>query len=95
MMALVAFCDKRLDVIGIDEIVLQTRFAKHRLKVGPAHCQDAGDIGVGGHDDFGIITPAEHPLVGEQNHRQRLKAVAGRNAVFRSAVLGKVLAETC
>ena len=78
----------------VDEIVLETRFAEHRHQPCPTHSQHAGDVGVGGNDDFGMVVPAEQPFVGHENHGQSVQSVARRHAVLRSAELGKRFAET-
>ena len=85
--------DELFDALRIDEIVLQARLAQHRLQAGTAHRQDAGNVGVGGHDDLVVRLPAEHPPVGEQYHRQGIQSVARRHAVLRAAVCREGLAE--
>ena len=87
-------CYKRFDAFRVDEIVLEARFAEHRHQPCAADGKDAGDVGVGGDDDFGMVVPAEQPFVSRENHGQSVQSVARRHAVLRSAVLGKRFAET-
>ena len=76
-----ARCDKSLKQAGVEVHGVNAGVAQHGHQAALADGENAGDIGVGGHDNLIALTHDSHFLVGLQDKPQGVEAVAHPHAV--------------